>query len=86
MVTRAPFNSDSNAVKALAIMLANPGVSGNKIIPQLHIQKSSWPDLRVFLEMQGYIECERDDKGRVIRMSITEHGAHWLAAKQAEAS
>jgi hypothetical protein len=44
-------------------MLANPGVSGNKIIPQLHIQKSSWPDLRVFLEMQGYIECERDDKG-----------------------
>jgi DNA-binding MarR family transcriptional regulator len=73
-------------VKALAIMLANPGVSGNKIIPQLHIQKSSWPDLRVFLEMQGYIECERDDKGRVIRMSITEHGAHWLAAKQAEAS
>jgi hypothetical protein len=43
-------------------MLANPGVSGNKIIPQLHIQKSSWPDLRVFLEMQGYIECERDDR------------------------
>jgi hypothetical protein len=36
--------------------------------------------------MHDYIECERDDKGRVIRMSVTEHGADWLAAKQAEAS
>jgi hypothetical protein len=33
--------SEVDVVKALAIMLANPGISGNKIIPQLHIQKSS---------------------------------------------
>jgi AAA domain len=79
-------NSESNAVKALAIMLANPGISGNKIIPQLHIQRSSWPDLRDFLEMQHYIACDRNDNGHVIRMSVTEHGANWLAAKQAEAS
>jgi hypothetical protein len=79
-------NNETNAVKALSIMLANPGISGNKIVTQLHIQKSSWPDLRVFLEMQGYIECERNDKGDVIRMWVTEHGADWLAAKQAEAS
>ena len=67
-------NSGINTVKALAIMLANPGISGNKIIPQLHIQRSSWPDLRDFLEMQHYITCERNDNGRVIRMSVTEHG------------
>jgi hypothetical protein len=67
-------------------MLGSPGRSGNKIVAQLHIQKSSWPDLRVFLEMQHYIECEHNDKGHVIRMSVTEHGAHWLAAKQTEAS
>jgi len=79
-------SSEVNAVKALAIMLANPGISGNKIVAQLHIQKSSWPDLRVFLEMQHYIECERNDDGHVIRMSVTEHGAEWLATKQAEAS
>jgi hypothetical protein len=36
--------------------------------------------------MQYYISCERNDKGHVIRMSVTEHGANWLAAKQAEAS
>jgi hypothetical protein len=34
--------------------------------------------------MQHYIACERNDKGRVIRMSVTDHG--WLASKQAEAS
>jgi hypothetical protein len=79
-------NSGINVVKALAIMLANPGISGNKIIPQLHIQRSSWPDLRDFLEMQHYIACDRNDNGHVIRMSVTEHGANWLAAKQAEAS
>jgi hypothetical protein len=79
-------SSEVNAFKALAIMLANPGISGNKIVAQLHIQKSSWPDLRVFLEMQHYIECEHNDDGHVVRMSVTEHGAHWLAAKQAEAS
>ena len=73
-------------MEALAIMLANPGRSGNKIIPQLHIQRSSSSDLRVFLEMQHYIACERNDNGKVIRMSVTEHGADWLAAKQAEAS
>jgi hypothetical protein len=55
-------------------------------VRQLHIQKSSWPDLRAFLEMQHYIECERNDNGHVVRMSVTEHGADWLAAKQAEAS
>jgi hypothetical protein len=79
-------NSGINVVKALAIMLANPGISGNKIIPQLHIQRSSWADLRDFLEMQHYIACERNDNGHVPRMSVTEHGANWLAAKQAEAS
>jgi hypothetical protein len=79
-------NSESNVVKALAIMLANPGISGNKIIPQLHIQRSSWSDLRDFLEMQHYIACERNDNGHVIRMSVTERGAEWLEAKQAEAS
>jgi hypothetical protein len=79
-------NNEINTVKALSIMLANPGISGNKIVTQLHIQKSSWPDLRVFIEMQGYIECERNDKGHVIRMSVTEHGVDWLAAKQADAS
>jgi AAA domain len=78
-------NSEINVVKALAIMLANPGISGNKIIPRLHIQRASWSDLRDFLETQQYIACERDDNGHVIRMSVTEHGAHWLAAKQAEA-
>ena len=79
-------SSEVNAVKALAIMVANPGISGNKIVAQLRIQKSSWPDLRLFLEMQHYIECEHNDHGHVVRMSVTEHGADWLAAKQAEAS
>ena len=79
-------NSEINVVKALAIMLGNPGISGNKIIPQLRIQRSSWSDLRDFLEMQHYITCERNDNGHVIRMSVTEQGADWLAAKQAEAS
>jgi hypothetical protein len=79
-------NSEVNAVKALAIMLGNRGISGNKIVAQLHIQKSSWPQLRAFLEMQHYIACERNDKGHVVRMSVTEHGAEWLASKQAEAS
>jgi hypothetical protein len=59
-------------------MLANPGISGNKIVEQLHIQKSSWPRLRAFLERQHYIACERNDKGHVVRMSVTEHGAEWL--------
>ena len=79
-------NSAINVVKALAIMLANPGISGNKIIPQLRIQRSSWSDLRDFLETRHYIACERNDNGHVIRMSVTEHGANWLAAKQSEAS
>jgi hypothetical protein len=55
-------------------------------VEPLHIQKSSWPDLRAFLEMQHYIACERNDDGHVVRMSVTEHGANWLASKQAEAS
>jgi hypothetical protein len=79
-------NSGTNVVKALAIILANPGISGNKIIPQLHIQRSSSTDLRDFLEMQHYITCERNDNAHVIRMSVTEHGANWLAAKQEDAS
>jgi hypothetical protein len=79
-------SSESNAVKALAIMLGDPGISGNNIVKQLQIQKSSWPDLRDFLEMQHYIACDRNENGHVIRMSVTEHGADWLAAKQAEAS
>jgi hypothetical protein len=78
--------SEVDVVKALAIMLASPGISGNKIISQLHIQKSSWSDLRDFLELQRYIACDRNDKGRVVQMSVTEHGANWLASKQAEAS
>jgi hypothetical protein len=41
-------------------MLGNPGISNNKIVKQLHIQKSSWADLRAFLE-QHYIACERDE-------------------------
>jgi AAA domain len=81
-----PVGSEIDAVKALAIMLSNPGISNNKIVKQLHIQKSSWPQLRDFLEMQRYIECERNDKGHVVRMSVTDHGAEWLASKQAEAS
>jgi hypothetical protein len=36
-------------LKALAIMLGDPGISGNKIVKQLHIQKSAWPQLRVKL-------------------------------------
>ena len=42
-------SSEINAVKALAIMLGNPGISGNKIVEQLHIQKSSWGQLRASL-------------------------------------
>jgi hypothetical protein len=79
-------SSEVNVVKALAIMLANPGISGNKIVTQLRIQKSSWPDLRGSLEMRHYITCDRNDNGHVIRMSVTENGASWLASKQAEAS
>ncbi|MFZ1118144.1 MAG: hypothetical protein WAN44_20205 [Propionibacteriaceae bacterium] len=79
-------SSEINAVKALAIMLGDPGTSGNNIVKQLHIQKSSWAELRAFLEMQHYIVCERNDNGHVVRMSVTEHGAEWMAAKQAEAS
>jgi DNA-binding MarR family transcriptional regulator len=75
-------SSEVNAVKALAIMLANPGISGNKIVAQLRIQKSSWSQLRASLEMQHYIACERDDKGHVVRMSVTEHGAEWLASSR----
>jgi hypothetical protein len=67
-------------------MLGNPGISNNKIVKQLHIQKSSWADLRAFLEMQHYIACECDSNGKVVGISVTEHGADWLAAKQAEAS
>jgi hypothetical protein len=49
-------------VKALAIMSDNPRISGNKIVKQLlHIQKSSWSQLRAFLETRQYIECERND-------------------------
>jgi len=44
--------SDVNAAKALKIMLADPGISGNKMVTQLRIQKSAWPQLRAFLEMQ----------------------------------
>ena len=80
------FSSEVKAVEALAILLGNPGISGNKIVTQLHIQKSSWADLRAHLEMKHYIACERDDNGKVIGMSVTQHGADWLAAKQAEAS
>jgi hypothetical protein len=79
-------SSDVNAVKALAIMLSNPGISGNKIVAQLHIQKSSWPQLRAFLEMKHYVACERNDNGHVVRMSVTDKGAEWLASKQAEGS
>jgi hypothetical protein len=68
------------------IMLANPWISGNKIVTQLRIQKSSWPDLRASLEMRHYITCDRNDNGHVIRMSVTEHGANRLASKQAETS
>jgi len=78
--------SDVNAAKALKIMLADPGISGNKMVTQLRIQKSAWPQLRAFLEMQHYIECERSEKGNVIRTSVTERGSEWLAGKQAEAS
>jgi hypothetical protein len=79
-------SSEINAVKALAIMLGNPGISGNKIVKGMHIQKASWAELRTFLETRQYIECERNDNGKVIGMAVTEHGAEWLAAKQAEAS
>lgn len=79
-------SSEINAVKALAIMFGNPGMSGNNIVKQLHIQKSSWSQLRAFLETRQYIECERNDEGNVVSTSVTEHGADWLAAKQAEAS
>jgi DNA-binding MarR family transcriptional regulator len=79
-------SSEVNAVKALAIMLGNPGISNNKIVKQLHIQKSSWSQLRGSLELQRYIECERNDNGHVVGISLTDHGADWLAAKQAEAS
>ena len=51
---------------------------------QLQIQKKSWAQLRAFLETRHYIECERNDDGHVIRMSV--RGAEWLATKQAEAS
>jgi hypothetical protein len=78
--------SEVDAVKALAIMLSNPGISGNKIVTQLHIQKSSWPQLRASLEMKHYIECQRNDNGHVVGISLTDHGAEGLALKQAEAS
>jgi hypothetical protein len=42
--------------------------------------------MRAFLEVQHYIACERNDNGRVVRMSVTDHGANWLALKQVEAS
>jgi hypothetical protein len=32
------------------------------------------------------IAYERNDKGDVVRMSVTDHGTDWLASKQAEAS
>ena len=52
----------------------------------LHIQKSSWGQPAAFLETRRYIDCERNSNGNIVRMSVTEHGADWLAAKQAEAS
>jgi tRNA(Ile)-lysidine synthase TilS/MesJ len=74
-------------VKALAIMSDKPGISGNKIVRQLlRIQKSSWSQLRAFLETRQYIECECNDDSHVVRMSVADHGAEWLASKQAEAS
>jgi hypothetical protein len=79
-------NSEINAVKALSTMLGSPGISGNKIVAQLHIQKSSWSQLRAFLEMQRYIACERNDDGHVVRMSVTDIGVEWLTSKQAEAT
>jgi hypothetical protein len=76
-------SSEINAVKALAITLGNPGISGNNIVKQLHIQKSSWAQLRAFLETRQYIECERNGNGKVVGMSVTEHSADWPAARQA---
>jgi hypothetical protein len=67
-------------------MLGTPGISGNNVVKQLQIQKKSWAQLRAFLETRHQIECERNGDGHVIRMSVTEHGAEWLATKQAEAS
>jgi DNA-binding MarR family transcriptional regulator len=78
--------SEANVVKALSIMLGSPGISGNKVVEQMHIQKSSWSQLRAVMETRHYIESERNDKGNVIRMSVTEHGADWLTAKQEEVS
>jgi hypothetical protein len=52
--------SEINAVRALA-MIGNPGISGNEIVKGMHIQKSSWAELRAFLETRQYIECERND-------------------------
>lgn len=68
-------------MKALAIMSDNPGISGNKIVKQLlHIQKASWPQLRAFLETRQYIDRERNDDSHVVRMSVADDGAEWLAS------
>ena len=71
-------------MKTLAIMLGNPGISNNEIVKQLHIQKSSWPHLRGSLEMQRYIECERNDNGRVVGISLTDHGARGCTDRSPE--
>ena len=73
-------------MKAPVIIFGNPGISGNKIVTQQRIQKSSCVSYEPSSRRGIYIECERNGNGSVVGMSVTEHGADWLAAKQAEAS
>jgi predicted ATPase len=45
----------------------------------VHIQKSSWGQLRAILETRQYIECERNEDGHVVRRryadDLEEHAA-----------
>ena len=49
---------------------------------QLQIQKKSWAQLRAFLETRHYIECERNDDGHVIRMSVTPVPNGWRRSRR----
>jgi hypothetical protein len=80
---QAGGHDEPTAVKALATLHEQPGISGNQMTKTLAIKKESWGSLRSWLEVEGYIACQRNDKGTVQSFAITDSGIEWLLAKGA---
>lgn len=60
--------------KVLAVLVDQPNLSGNKLAEVAEIGKQTLSEVREWLADNGFVELQRNGKGNVVAMTITDQG------------